>query len=366
MHRWLFALALVLGARLQAQPAYSGPQFTRTEVAPGVHAFVFDNQLGDQGSVDGSSIVIINERDVVVVDAQWSPVTTRRIIAEIRKLTPNPVRYVINTHWHGDHWFGNQAYEEAFPGVEFIAHRNTVIDAREKELSGFAEFRTKGLPDLISTYEAALKRSIRRVDGKPYTATDSAQMLKSIASFKWAMTAQAETRPLLPTLTITDSLVLTRGDRDIVIRHLGRANTRGDLSVWLPKEKVLMTGDMLVNPAPYSFFSYLGEWKNTLGMLRTLPATTVIPGHGPVQRDWAYFDLFVELLDTTLKQAKDAVAEGMDLEATRKAVDLTAMRQRFARGNPAIERAFDSFFIAPAVERAWLEARGDLDKPPPQ
>ena len=368
MRRVLFALFVILASSLNAQqpaPSYNGPGFTRTEVSPGVHAFVFDNMLGDQGSVDGTSIAIINERDVVVVDATWSPPTARRVIAEIRKLTPNPVRYVINTHWHGDHWFGNQAYQEEFPGVEFIGHRNTVIDAREKELSGFAEFRSKGLPDLIATYEAALKRSIRRLDGKPYTAADSALMLKSIASFKWSLNSQAKTVPLMPTLTITDSLVLTRGDRDIVIKHVGRANTRGDLAVWLPREKVLMTGDMLVNPAPYSFFSYLGEWKETLGRLRTLPATTVIPGHGAVAKDWAYFDLFVELLDTTLKQAKDAVAKGMDLEATRKAVDLSAIRQRFTRGDPAIERAFDAFFIAPAVERAWLEARGELDKAPP-
>ena len=221
------------------------------------------------------------------------------------------------------------------------------------------------MPDLVAQYEAALKRSVRRVDGKPYTAADSATMLRAISSFKWAQNAQAETTPLLPTLTIADSLVLTRGDREIVIKHVGRANTRGDLAVWLPKEQVLMTGDMLVNPAPYSFFSYLGEWKETLGRLRTIPATTVIPGHGAIARDWAYFDLFVELLDTTLQQAKAAVAQGKDLEATRKAVDLSAMKHRFTNGNEAIARAFDAFFIAPAVERAWLEARGELDKAPP-
>lgn len=368
MRRFLFVLVVFLVHRLPAQqlsPSYNGPQFTRTEVAPGVHAFVFDNMLGDQGNVDGTSIAIINERDVVVVDATWSPPTARRVIAEIRKLTPNPVRYVINTHWHGDHWLGNQAYQEEFPGVEFIGHRNTVLDAREKELKGFDEFRSNGLPDLIASYEAALKRSVRRLDGKPYTAADSALMLKSIASFKWSLTSQAQTVPLIPTMTITDSLVLERGDREIVIKHVGRANTRGDLAVWLPKEKVLITGDMLVNPAPYSFFSYLGEWKETLGRLRTLPATTVIPGHGAIARDWAYFDMFVELLDATLQQAKAAVAKGMDLEATRKAVDLSAMRQRFTQGNDAIGRAFDAFFIAPAVERAWLEARGELDKAPP-
>jgi glyoxylase-like metal-dependent hydrolase (beta-lactamase superfamily II) len=126
---------------------------------------------------------------------------------------------------------------------------------------------------------------------------------------------------------------------------------------------VLVTGDLLVNPAPYSFGSYLGDWVTTLGELRRLPAAVIVPGHGEVQRDWAYFDLFVELLESTLAQTRAAVARGLDLDATRKAVDLSALRERFTRGNPAIGRSFDAFFTAPAVERAWKEARGELDRP---
>lgn len=361
----LLVLMAVTTARLHAQPAqYHGPQFTRTEVAPGVHAFVFDNPLGDAAGVDGTAVVIINQSDVVIVDAQWSPVTARRVIAEIRKLTPHPVRYVVNTHWHGDHWFGNQAYREAWPGVEFIAHENTLVDLEAKELAGFEKFRSTDLPATIADMEKRLAGAVRR-DGRPYTASDSAMVQKQIAALRWAGPAISEVTPVRPTLTITDSLVLTRGDRRIVVRHLGRGNTRGDLSVWLPTERVLVTGDLLVNPAPYSFGSYLGEWTTTLGALRTLPAGTIVPGHGAIQRDWSYFDLFVELLNSTLSQARDAVARGLDLEATRKAVDLSSFRERFTKGDVAIGRSFDAFFIAPAVERAWLEARGELDKAPP-
>jgi len=358
-----FVAAFLLASTALSAQQYQGPGFTHTEVAPGVHAFVFDNPLGDAAGVDGTSLVIINDDDVVVVDAQWTPATSRRVIAEIRRLTPKPVRYVINTHWHGDHWFGNQAYREAFPGVEFVAHRNTLIDLREQELKGFAKFRDTGLPAAITDIEQRYARGVRR-DGKPYTRADSAMVRKQISALKWAVPAVKELTPLEPTLTITDSLVLRRGERTIVIQYLGRGNTRGDLSVWLPRERVLATGDLLVNPAPYSFGSYLGEWLHTLAKLRALPASVIVPGHGAIQRDWAYMDLFVELLNSTLAQAKDAVAKGLDLEATRKAVDLTALRERFTRGDVAIGRSFDAFFITPAVERAWLEARGELDKTP--
>jgi glyoxylase-like metal-dependent hydrolase (beta-lactamase superfamily II) len=356
--------AAVSAATARAQE-YHGPQYTRTELAPGVYAFVFDNQLGDAAAVDGTAVVIINQSDVVVVDAQWSPTTARRVIAEIRKLTPNPVRYVINTHWHGDHWLGNQAYREAWPTVEFVSHVNTVVDAEAQEVSGFEKFRTTGIPTMIADYEKRLAGGVRR-DGTPYTSADSAAVRKQIAALKWASPVINEVTPLLPTLTITDSLVLRRGERKIVVRFLGRGNTRGDLSVWLPVERVLVTGDLLVNPAPYSFGSYLGDWTKTLGTMRALPASVIVPGHGAIQRDWTYFDMFVELLNSTLTQARAAVAKGLDLEATRKAVDLSAFRERFTGGDVAIGRSFDAFFIAPAVERAWLEARGELDKAPPQ
>jgi cyclase len=367
MTRPHLTLALALTASLPHRAAaqeYRGPEFTRTELAPGVHAFVFDNPLGDAAGVDGTAVVIINDTDVVVVDAQWSAATARRVVAEIRRLTSLPVRYVVNTHWHGDHWFGNQAYREAFPGVEFIAHRNTLIDLEAKEIPSIEQARTVALPEAIRDLRQRYAGGVRR-DGTLYTSDDSARVRKQIAALTWAIPVMAELRPLRPTLSITDSMVLHRGERTIEIRYLGRGNTRGDLTVWLPRERILVTGDLLVNPAPYSFGSYLGEWIRTLGALRTLPAVAVVPGHGAIQRDWTYLDLFVELLTSTLAQARAAVAKGLDLEATRKAVDLSALRTRFTGGDAAIGRAFDAFFVTPAVERAWLEARGELDKPVP-
>lgn len=244
-----------------------------------------------------------------------------------------------------------------------MAHANTVVDINAEELPGLEAWRNKTLPAMIADFEQRYARGIRR-DGKPYSTADSARVRKQIASFKWALPGLKEITPVLPTRTITDSLVLERGARTIVIQYLGRGNTRGDLSVWLPRERVLATGDLLVNPAPYSFGSYLGEWMVTLGRLHTLPAAVIVPGHGAIQRDWAYVDLFVELLGSTLAQAKAAVARGLDLEATRKAVDLSAYRARFVKGDSAVAAAFDAFYIAPAVERAWLEARGELDKVP--
>lgn len=354
----LVLLSAVAAPAAAAQAAYPGPRYTREALAPGVWAFVFHNELGDQANVDGTAVVIVNDDDVIVVDAQWTPRTARRVIAEIRRLTPKPVRYVVNTHWHGDHWFGNQAYREAFPGVEFIAHPNTLADLEANEIPSLGPSRDSALPAAIRGLEERYRTGVRR-DGKPLTAADSAAVRRQLAAFRWAIPAAREIRPLRPTLLVADSLVLWRGDRAVVIRFLGRGNTRGDLTVWLPREQVLVTGDLLVNPVPYSFGSYLSEWVATLTRLRALPARVIVPGHGAIQRDWAYLDLVTELLRSTVAQARGAVERGLDLAATRGAVDLSGLRARFTGGDPLRERAFDAFFITPAVERAWLEARGE-------
>ena len=358
-------LAPLLLAAALAQPpipVYAGPGFERTRLAEGVWAFVFDNPLGP--AVDGTALVIVNDEDVVVVDAQNTPGTTRRVLAEIRRLTPKPVRYVVNTHWHGDHHDGNEVYRRAFPGVEFVAHAHTRADMITEVvpiMRGNDTTLARELAGMERRYAAGTRR-----DGNPLSASDSALVREYIALYRWIIPEMRDTRVVLPTLTVADSLVLHRtvggAARTIAIRHLGRGNTRGDVVVHLPRERIVATGDLLVNPVPYAFGSYLAEWTRTLGAVRALGADVLVPGHGTIQRDAAYLDLVVRLLEETAAQARAAVARGLDLEATRKAVALDSLRARFTGGDPARERAFEAYFAQPAVERAWREARGELDR----
>jgi glyoxylase-like metal-dependent hydrolase (beta-lactamase superfamily II) len=338
-------------------PRYDGPKFETTRLADGVYAFVFDNPLGP--AVDGTAVAIINDDDVVVVDTQNTPWASRAVLAEIRKLTTKPVRYVINTHWHGDHWQGNEVYRDAFPGVEFVAHPNTLADIRTQAMPQFDSTRLVVIPQMLRDFEGRYAAGRRR-DGTNYNAADSAYARELISLLRWLAPAVRDIRDVPPTLTVADSLVLHRGRRTIAIRYLGRGNTRGDLTVWLPEERVLVTGDLLVNPVPYGIGSYLGDWVRTLGALRALPARVIVPGHGAIQRDHAYLELVVALLESTLAQARAAVARGADLEATRRLVNLDSLRQRFTGGDAARARAFDAYFVQPAVERAWREARGEL------
>jgi glyoxylase-like metal-dependent hydrolase (beta-lactamase superfamily II) len=179
---------------------------------------------------------------------------------------------------------------------------------------------------------------------------------------RWWLEQLRTVTPLTAGVTVRDSMVLLRGRRRIEVAFLGRANTRGDLVVYLPEERIVATGDVVVHPMPYGFGSYLGAWIEVLDRVRGLGATTIVPGHGSVLRDWSYLDQLRELMVAILEQARDAVRKGYDLAATRRSVSIDSLRARFTGGDSLRARVFDANFTTPAVERAWLEARGDLDK----
>lgn len=103
------------------------------KIADGVYGAIYSEMHDDP--VHSNSLIVIGDDGVAVVDADYTPAGARATIAEIRKLTKLPVRYVITTHWHDDHVFGNQESQIAFPGVEFVAHRRT----RESMVAGLLQ-----------------------------------------------------------------------------------------------------------------------------------------------------------------------------------------------------------------------------------
>ncbi len=127
--------------------------------------------------------------------------------------------------------------------------------------------------------------------------------------------------------------------------------------VFVPDAQVLLTGDLITLPCPFPSSSFISDWIQSLARARALRATTYVPGHGPVQRDYRYFDLVTDLLNPRRAQVQDAVRQRLSLDDTRKRVTLTNFRDRFMDGVAWRSRAFDGFFVPPAIERAYYEAK---------
>jgi cyclase len=118
---WLFMLCIALGWGLPIH-AQTGVAVQKVQIADGIYQFI----TAPDGYVpNGNSVVIVNENDVLVFDTFTRPSTARTVLVEIRKITDKPVRYVVNSHWHPDHWSGNEVYAQAFPNLEIIATEET-------------------------------------------------------------------------------------------------------------------------------------------------------------------------------------------------------------------------------------------------
>jgi cyclase len=150
-----------------------------------------------------------------------------------------------------------------------------------------------------------------------------------------------------PTLTFTDKLDIDIGNRKIQVKHLGRGNTPGDTIVYLPNKRILVAGDLLVHPIPYTFDGYPAEWVQTLQKMAQLDAEVIVPGHGRVLHDKTYLYLVADLLKSAVEQLRAKIRQighpgFRSLDDVRDSVDLTPFRQRFAGDDKDLQAEFDN------------------------
>ena len=297
--------------------------------------------------VFANALIVIDDEAVTVIDTHQSPSAAEALIAEIRGLTAKPVRFVVNTHWHGDHVYGNQAYLEHFPGVVFIGHHTIREDMLERGAARLAE-ELRTLPDTIGERKGWLD-SGRGPDGEVMTAE-----LRERVDYSYRMRRDylAELRGLElrpPQLTFGRELVLHRPGRTIRLLYFGEAHTRGDVVVHLPAEKILAVGDLLEDAFPYFGDGYPSGWADVLERIGRLDASVILPSHGPLLRDRELLTMETRLLRTLVDEVAAARGRGLSLEQAKTSITLDAFREHFPSG-------FETG-VAAAVERAFQEKR---------
>ncbi|HEV2763901.1 MAG TPA: MBL fold metallo-hydrolase [Pyrinomonadaceae bacterium] len=353
--QWFRACLLTL--LLASANAYAQTEkFDTVKVAEGVYATVRRDSPGL--AAEANNVFIINADDVIVVDTNISASSTREVLSALRKLTPKPVSYVVNTHWHDDHVLGNQVYVEAFPGVEFVAHARTReylpalgLSRRQQALAGVPGFLQR-LTDLLAKNTS--------LAGGPLTEEERAAYSNDLKIGERFAAETPAARVVLPTLTVEDHLTLHRGGRTIEIRHLGRGHTAGDLVVHLPAEGIVVAGDLVVWPVPYvgAEQSHVGEWAATLDKLLALRPNVIVPGHGPVMREDSYVRLLARMFASVKQQTDAAVARGETLEQARGSVSLEEFRKQIVGDSQFRAVLFRSYVAGPAVAAAYREATG--------
>ena len=268
------ALLLVAAFTLPG-PAAAAQQddYVIRDLAPGVFAAVAPE--GVPPYLFANSVVAIGERGVLVVDSGQRPELARRLVALIRERTDRPVRWVVNTHWHGDHVWGNAVFRDAFPGVRILstaATRDSVVGSSARQVAEQIEQQREGrarLAAMLDTADAALRARIGAAD-----------------SVRAARIAELEAlRVLPPTETFAERAELDLGGRRAVVLAMGPAHTPGDAAVWLPDDGILAVGDLLEEGELWLEGADVAGWTRALDALAALGARVVVPSHGSPSED---------------------------------------------------------------------------------
>ena len=310
------ALAVIGGLAFRAQTPAPQTPYRFQQVVPGIYSAIGTGTM----NVGSNSAVIVNADDVVIVDSHISPASGRAMLQELRSITDKPVRFLVNTHFHYDHVNGNQAFA---PAADIIGH-----DYTRRKLSGdvlqsgmFADV-LRGLPRQLDDLQA---RATKEVD-----AAAKARLEQQLR----VQTAYAESLKDLkltpPTVVVDDRMTLFRGDREIRLLFLGRGHTGGDVVAYLPKERVLCSGDLLVNGLPNLIDGFINDWPDTLEKLKTLDFDDVIPGHGEPFKGKERIDWLQAFLRDLWQQASALHEQHVSAEEAAKRIDMTRHKPHYS------------------------------------
>jgi glyoxylase-like metal-dependent hydrolase (beta-lactamase superfamily II) len=312
-------------------------------------------------------VVIVNEQDVTVFDSFTRPSTARLAIAEIRRLTNKPVRTLINSHWHMDHWSGNDEFVKAFPGLQIIATVAT-RNYMKRMGSGFLIDSTRaGLVPSRDALATAIKTG-KLPDGTALTDEIRRQREQSIEQTARFAEEMGAVPRVMPTLAFRDELTFWSGAREFRLYNM-TGDATGSTVLHLPNEKILVTGDVLVSPAdgngapPWTTNSYaIAPWLASLRRLEALDAAIIVPGQGPTMRDKSYLSLTADVFASIVAQVHAALERGVfKTDDVIAAVNVDALGRRY----PATEVGPGSTWsrwVASITRKATQEALDGIVK----
>lgn len=235
-----------------------------------------------------NSVIVAGDSAVLVVDTHHSAAAGERLVRQIRRVTDRPVRWVVNTHHHGDHVWGNVSVAAAWPGARFVAHPATV-DAILTGSSGQLAAELDRLDGLVTRLEAALVGDSLPADVLP-------TYRRTLARYRAQRREVAATSVLLPDTEVPGELRVQLGGREVWIRHPGGAHTAGDLVVWVPDVKVLVAGDLVEQGPLWLEGGDVRGWARALAALRSLEPARVVASHARIREDALLLDVHAAFL----------------------------------------------------------------------
>jgi cyclase len=285
----------------------------------GVKAVVLkENLYCIEGTQGGNVAFLVTAKGVLVVDSGNSFEASAQIIKAIRKVTPQPIRYVVLTHYHGDHTIGLSVFPETALVIgQHMVDRNI----KENNIPKLKKYVERDLPANIEKLLADVEKL------KKAKSPELAKVKEELKSAKKELATMKTMKQRLPDLTFIRSLIINLGGETIHLIYPEPAHTNCNILVLFPKQKAVHMGDMFF----HEFLPYIdsqngantGNWIKQLVKVQSWDVTAVIPGHGPLSDKEGLKKQIAYL--TFLRQAvSDELQKGSGLEAMKTGITLPA------------------------------------------
>jgi cyclase len=242
-----------------------------TKISEGVFSYVDVKHATAQNSFGANAGIVIGRDGIVVIDTLISAKEAKKFIKDIRAVSDKPIKYVVNTHMHLDHTFGNCEFAKL--GANIIASADG-----KREMMSYAE-----------------------------------PTLKNVSAYGLSEKDMEGTEICYPSITFEKRMEIDLGDRNVELVHPGRSHTEGSIIVFVPDQKALFAGDILfTNYHPNLIYADIDGWVSVLDFILAMHAAMIVPGHGPVSTTKDVEDMknYLVLFD---KKAKELTAKSSDV-----------------------------------------------------
>jgi cyclase len=269
-HRAAWAQALAPGSTVS--------QFEISKVAENVYQAL----ARPYAMANSNAAIFVNSSYVVVVDAHSHPAAAAALISQIKQeITPKPVRYLIDTHWHFDHTQGNAAYLATGNKVDIVASKTTKLLMSEMLVPKLKAAMDPASPGPHGSEQVAhrLEDLHQRLDKSTGTA-EKAQLQMQIGQVEAWAAEMKNFEPSLPTITFEKSYVIKDKAQDLHLEFHGLGHTAGDIVVFCPQRRVLASGDIIHAGFPAFVDAYPRAWPRSIDSIAKLGFDSIIGGHG--------------------------------------------------------------------------------------
>jgi cyclase len=292
--------------------------------------------------INATSWVFINDADVLVTDSEGSPASARSLLEGVKSITDKPIKYLVDTHFHIDHAYGNAALPSTIQIIGSDFTRRMLLGPEARTGVTFRNF-TDPIPGRIAT----LKTQIAAEADPQRKTTLQAQLASQEATLS-VYTGNFPLQP--PTLTVSSTTSIWSGSKEFRIMWIGRAHTAGDVVVYVPSEKAVASGDILFKAmVGWQGDAFPNDHPATLDALKKLDIELLLPGHGDHIQGRAAIDTAIGNMQGYLReewrQAAAAKQAGATPEDALKKIDMTQFAGAYGQGAApslaAVRRIYD-------------------------